>query len=224
MVKNLKRRWQLGKVVPGDGSALSDYRFWHLFSRSVFFLDLPEEGSNHEYAVDVRIMTDAKSKKEQEEGKGKSPAALYRDGAQVSRSNLPTTFPLPGGVIEVAVTGFGLKRMHYVTEDGSEQMLRPHRRSQEGLRARLAQRHPRASVAIGVVTLIILTVALTIGLLQGLQIVTEIPPVAERVGTFSSPIHLPAWANVTMAVAAFLSGLERATRLRHNWLIDSAAT
>lgn len=225
MVRQLKRRWQLNKVRPGDGSDLPEYRFWQLFTRSLFFLDVTDgAGRSHAYAVDVRLMVDAKSKREHDEAKGKSPASLYRDGVQVARSNLPTTFPVTDGVIEVATTGFGLKRMHFVSETGHDRMLHPHRRSQEGLRARFAQRHPGASAAIGVVTLAILLVALVLALLQGLELITGIPVVAERVGTFDSPVNLPAWANTTVAVAAFCSGLERATRLRYNWLIDSAAT
>ena len=225
MVKELKRRWQLKKVHPGDGSALRNYHFWQLFTRSLFFLDpVDGAGRGHAYGVDVRLLASEKSKTEHAEGNGKSQASLYRDGDQVARSNLPTTFPVDDGVIEVAITGFGLKRMHFVSEDGRERMLRPHRRSQEGLRARFAQRHPRASTTVGAVTLIILLIALVLGLLQGLEFVTGIDVVAERVGTFDSPINLPAWANTTLAVAAFCSGIERATRLRHNWLIDSAAS
>jgi len=36
MVKKLRRRWQLGEVRPGDGSALAEYRGWQVFSRSLY--------------------------------------------------------------------------------------------------------------------------------------------------------------------------------------------
>lgn len=225
MVKELKRRWQLGRVRPGDGSALTEYRPWQVFSRSLFFLDLAEpSGDSHAYAVDVRYLADAKTKKQHHNAVGKSPAALYRDGVQLYRANLPTTFPVPGGVIEVATSPFGLKRMHFVSDDGGERTLRPDRRSQEGLRARFEQRFPRTSAVIGAVAIAVLLVVLAGGLLQGLEALTKIPPVAERVGTFTSPVDLPAWANVTMVVAGMLSGVERALRLRHHWLLDSAAS
>jgi hypothetical protein len=225
MVKKLRRRWQLGKVRPGDGSALNEYRLRQLFSRSLFFLELAGPlGNSHLYAVDVRYLADAKTKKQHRDAVGKAPAALYRDGVQVHRSNLPAAFPVPGGVIEVATSAFGLKRMHFVSADGSEHALRPHRRSQEGLRARFGQRFPRASAVVGAVSLAILLTVLAGGLLNGMAALTRIPVVAEHVGTFTSPIRLPTWATITMASAGTLAAVERALRLRHNRLIDSVAT
>ncbi|UOZ03041.1 hypothetical protein [Amycolatopsis sp. WQ 127309] len=219
--KKLGRRFRLGRVRPGDGSALRDYRPWQLFSRSLFFLDLAD---SHAYAVDVRYLADAKSRRQHERGAGKSPAALYRDGVQVARSNLPATFPVPGGVIEVATSAFGLKRLRFVADDGTEHALRPHRRSQEGLRARFGQRYPRASAVVGAVSLVVLLVALAVSLLHGAEALTRIPLVAEHVGAFTSPIHLPTWAKIAMGGAGILAGVERASRLRFNRLIDSVAS
>ncbi|OZM71242.1 hypothetical protein CFN78_20800 [Amycolatopsis antarctica] len=225
MVKKLKRRWQLGRVRPGDGRPLAEYRLWQLFSRSLFFLDLPApSGHSQTYAVDVRYLADAKTKSQHNNAVGRSPAALYRDGVQVHRANLPTTFPVPGGVIEVATSAFGLKRMRYVAEDGSEHALRPHRSSQEGLRARFEQKFPRTSTVIGALALVILLVVFVVAVLKGVETVTRIPVVAEHLGTFVSPIRLPTWANVTMVVAGILSAVERALRLRYHWLIDSVAS
>ncbi|GAB3735253.1 hypothetical protein GCM10027598_61290 [Amycolatopsis oliviviridis] len=224
-MKNLKRRWQLGKVRPGDGSPLPEYRLWQLFSRSVLFLDLvTPSGETHVYAVDVRHMADAKSKKEHENAVGKSPAALYRDGVQIHRSNLPTSFPVPGGVIEVATSAFGMKRIHFVTEDGTERALRPHDRSQEGLRARFGRRFPRTSAVVGAVTLLVLLTALVISLMHGIEAVTRVPAIAEHVGRFVSPVDLPTWGNVVLTVAGALSAVERATRLRFNRLLDTVAS
>ncbi|WP_410660568.1 hypothetical protein [Amycolatopsis sp. lyj-112] len=222
MVKKLRQRWQLGKVRPGDGSALAEYRLWQVFSRSLFFLELPAPaGKSNAYAVDVRYLADAKTKKQHHAAAGRSPAALYRDGVQINRSNLPTTFPVDGGVIEVATSAFGLKRMHFVSDSGGEQALRPHHRSQEGLRARFGQRFPRTSALVGAVTLTILLAALALGLLHGIETVTKVPVIAEHVGTFTAPIRLPGWATITMTAAGALSAVERALRLRYNRLIDS---
>ncbi|MEV4649081.1 hypothetical protein [Saccharopolyspora sp. NPDC049357] len=225
MVNKLKRRWQLAKVRSGDGSPLRDYRLWQLFSRSLFFLELADhDGISHSYAVDVRYLADAKTRKQHDDGEGNAPAALYRNGVQVSRSNVPTAFPVPGGVIEVATTGFGLKRMHFVSEAGEERALRPHRRSQEGLRARFGQRFPRASAVIGAAAVVILVVALAVNLLHGAEVLTHSPVIAEKVGTFTSPIHLPTWANATLITAGALAALERATRLRHNRFLDAVTS
>jgi hypothetical protein len=225
MVNKLKRRWQLAKVRAGDGSPLRDYRLWQLFARSLFFLELADhDGISHTYAVDVRYLADAKTRKQHDNGEGKAPAALYRNGVQMSRSNVPTAFPVPGGVIEVATTAFGLKRMHFVSETGAERALRPHPRSQEGLRARFGQRFPRASALIGAAAVVILVVALVVNLLQGVEVLTHSPVMAEKVGTFTSPIHPPTWANATLIVAGTLSALERATRLRHNRFLDAVTS
>ncbi|WP_433559314.1 hypothetical protein ACQPWY_14220 [Pseudonocardia xinjiangensis] len=64
--------------------------------------------------VDVHHLRDSSS--------AKRPAALYRDGVQVLQTSLPVTFPVPGGVIEVAIGQYGVKRMHHVTDDGPERL------------------------------------------------------------------------------------------------------
>ncbi len=66
----------------------------------------------------------------------RGPASLYRDGVQVLRGNVPVAFPVPGG-------------------DGREQVLSPHPRSPEGLRARFDRRYPRTSALIGAVGLVV---------------------------------------------------------------------
>lgn len=225
MLKNSGRHWRLGKVRSGDGSALREYRPWQLFSRSLFYLDLvAPPGNSHVYAVDVRYLADAKTRRQHEKAVGKSPAALYRDGVQVYRANLPVAFPVPGGVIEVATSAFGLKRLRFVEADGREHTLRPDPRSQEGRRARFGRRFPRASTVVGVVSLAVLLVALAVSLLHGAEALTRIPPVAAHIGTFTSPIHLPTWAKITLGGAGFLAAVERASRLRYNRLIDSVAS
>ncbi len=201
-----KRRWQLARARPGDGSPLPRYRLWQLFSRSLFALD----HADHTYEVDVRHLRDSSS--------AKRPAALYRDGVQTHQGNLPVAFPVPGGVIEVAISKFGVKRMHYVTDDGREQVLRPHPRSQEGLRARFDRRFPRTSAAVGVVGLAVLLVGFAVTLSLIAEQITRVELVAAHVGTFTSPIHLSGWAKVALPAAGFLAALDRALRLKSTWM------
>jgi hypothetical protein len=188
MFEKYQRRLQVAKIKPGDGSALPEYRMWHLFSRSLFFLRLPPgSGSRHVLEVDVRYLADSTTKD--------GPATLYRDGLQVSRANsLPATFPVSGGVIQVAMSPYGLKRMHYVCDDGSEHPLRPHPRSQEGLRSRFGRRFPRTSSLVGAMAVVLLLVGLAVSIPQSVEALTRVPAVTERVGTFTSPISLPEWA------------------------------
>lgn len=276
MFKHWRRKRQLAKVEPGNGSALPPYRWWQLFGRSVFFIELEEPDGKHIYAVDARYFQDELSGQkgdsswaddgtgsEDSGGKsfsdtlnewfgsdsggdmedpfgsadaagiphspndmkpGKAPAALYRDGAQLYRSKLPATFPVPGGVIEVAANGYGASRMHFVDDRGNEQVLAPHRRAAEGLRARFDRRFPALSRTIGVLAILILLVCLVTGIPQGLEMITSFEPIAERFGTFSSPIQLPDWANVSLLAAGLIAGTERALTLRNHWLVDLDTT
>jgi hypothetical protein len=222
MFQRSRRRRRERRSRPGNGSALKDYRWWQLFHRTLFFLDLPDAGRGvSRYAVDVHHagdeIDDTTSK-----GRAKTPpVGLYLDGVQVARAEPPVDLPVPGGRIEVAKGPYGLTRMHHVTQDGTERTLVPHPRSLEGRRARLGRHHPRLSRLIGAVAIAILLVGLVLAVPQVLELVTQIEPVAERFGTFRSPISLPAWANVTTIVLGVLAATERALTLRSHWLIDA---
>ncbi len=208
MFQKYRRRWQLSKAKPGDGSPLQAFRLWQLFSRSVFSIELDDQL----FEVDVRHGRDSSSRKR--------PAALYRDGVQVLAGNLPVAFPVPGGVIEVAVSQYGVKRMHHVDDVGREQVLRPHPRSQEGLRARFDRRFPRTSTAIGVVGLVVLLVGLAVTLSVAAEQITRIEVVAAQIGTFVSPVHLPGWAKFALPAAGALAAVDRALRLKSTWMAD----
>lgn len=213
MFDKYRRRWQLAKAKPGDGSRLPRFRFWHLLSRSLFALELLDgSGRPHRYEVDVHHMRDSSS--------AKRPAALYHDGVQVLAANLPVTFPVPGGVIEVAVGQYGVKRMHHVTDDGHERALRPDPCSLEGRRARFGHRFPRTSAVIGAVGLVVLLVGLagTLGVVA--EQITRVEVVAQHVGTFTSPIRLPLWATIALGVAGALAATDRALRLKSTWMAD----
>ncbi|MCO1660580.1 hypothetical protein [Pseudonocardia humida] len=212
MFTKYKRRRQLSKVKPGDGSALPRYRLWQLFSRSLFALELAAPSGRHLFAVDVRHGRDSSS--------SKRPAALYRDGRQVHVANLPVTFPVPGGVIEVATSLYGVKRMHYVGDDGREQVLSPHPRSAEGLRARFDRRFPRTSAVIGAVGLVVLLVGLAVTLSVAVEQITRIEVVAAHLGTFTSPVQLPGWAQFALPAAGALAAVDRALRLKSTWMAD----
>jgi hypothetical protein len=213
MFKKYRRRWQLSKAKPGDGSRLRRFRFWHLLSRSLFALELPDgSGRPQVFEVDVHHLRDSSS--------AKRPAALYRDGVQVLQANLPVTFPVPGGVIEVAVGQYGVKRMHHVTDDGRERVLRPDPRSLEGRRMRFEQRFPRTSAAIGAAGLVVLLIGLAGTLSAVAEQITRIEVVAQHVGTFTSPIRLPVWATTALAVAVALAAVDRALRLKSTWMAD----
>lgn len=199
-------------VKAGDGHTLPRYRWWQLFSRSLFHLHLAGEGSAPQtWSIDVRHGGDAD---------GEVRARLYLDGVNQARSKLPAAFAVPGGTIEVVGSAFGLKRCHYVTYDGTERQLMPDPASAEGRRARLERTNPRLSRAIGTASVTVLAVALVLAVPQGIEQLTQLPPIAERIGTFPSPVHLPAWANTALLLATLVASTERALRLRYNRILD----
>lgn len=207
------RRWKkkraIQKVKPGDGHELKRYRWWHIFTRSLFFIKLPDkDGSINIYAVDVHYFSEENN------------ANLYRNGKHYASSKLPATFPVADGVIEVATTIYGLKRMHYVKDENIEEQLSPHPRSMEGLRMKFGMRFPRMSKVIGNLAIIVLITSLILGLPQLVTLIFHIPFVSERWGTFESPFILPNWLNVTLLVSGTLALIERTITLRNHWLID----
>lgn len=200
------------RVKGGDDRPLQRYRWWQLFSRSLFHLHLiGADGVPKTWSVDVRHGGDSN---------GEVFARLYLNGRNRARSKMPAAFPVTGGTIEVQASMYGLRGCHYVPVSGPEQQLVPDPASTEGLRAYLDRARPTLSRAIGVVSTTILAVALVLAVPQLVEQISQIPPVAENVGVFVSPIHLPPWANISLLVASVIASTERALRLRYNRFLD----
>jgi hypothetical protein len=175
--------------------------------------------------VDVRYLATELEGGKIAEGARHAPISFYREGRQLHIANSPVAFEVPGGTVEVATGSYGLTRMHLVPDDGAPaRTLRPHPRSLEGLRARFGRRFPGASRLIGVLAIIMLLIGLVLMVPQAAELITSLDPVAERIGTFTSPIQLPAWLNITVTVAGALAATERALTLRNHWLIDADTT
>ena len=202
---NRPERRKGGKVKRGDGKPLKPHSPSQVVSRSVFAID----HAGHEYAVDLNYFDlDEKIR-------------LYRDGKQHLVAEQPAVFPVERGVIEVSLGSFGVTRVHLVPDDGPEQVLRPVKHSAEYWRSVLDQRHPGVSRVIGWAAIAILLVGLVLLVPQLVELVSHWDVIADRVGTFTSPIVLPDWANVSLTVAGMLAALERALTLRNHWLIDA---
>ena len=215
MLKDWRRRRAVQRVKPGDGRPLKRFRWWQMFlGRALLHLQLTgDDGRRVVYSVDVRHQGDGKD--------GVVRAQLYRDGRQHAVSKVPAVFPVEGGAIEVATTAFGVRRCHYVAFDGAQRQLTPDPKSGEGRRARLDRDHPTVSRLIGFVSVVALIVGVGLNLLQILEPISRIPPIAENLGVFESPIHLPLWFNIALGLAAGLASTERALRLRFHWLLDA---
>lgn len=215
MLEQWRRRRAAQRVRPGDGRALRPFRWWQLPGRALFGLDLATaDGRPLAYAVDVRHWGNQSS--------GRVEAQLYLDGRQAARSRLPAAFPVPGGHIEVAMSGFGLRRCHFVRTDGQERQLIPDPRSAEGRRARLDRTHPTASRWIAVVSVTLLVLGLGLNLVQALGPLSQVPALRDAFGTYTPPVRLPLWLNLTLGLGAVVGSTERALRLRYSRLLDSA--
>lgn len=212
--------WRRGilahRVRPGDGSALPPYRWWHAPVRTLMLLTVRAgSGGTTTYAVDVRTLGDRSD--------GDVRARLYTNGLQTAWSKVPAMFSVPGGTIDVRVGTFGVQRCHFVPAHGAEQRLHPHPRSAQGRRARFDRRHPLASRAIGAVSAVIVLGALAVTVPQLIEVISAVPPVADSVGAFTSPISLTPLQNIVVTLAAIVASYERALRLRATW-VDELAT
>ena len=200
------------KSKPGDGKPLRPYRWWQLFSRALFHIRLSDiDGTSHRWSVDVALWGDSD---------GEVVARLFRDDVNEASSKLPAAFDVPGGTIEVAASNFGLKRCHFVDADGVVRQLAPDPASAEGRRARLDRDDRGISRLISVISVIVLVIAVVLGVPQLVEEVSRIPWIADNLGVFVSPVHLPAWFNVSLFVATLVASTERALRLRYHWLLD----
>ncbi|MEU3269001.1 hypothetical protein [Streptomyces bacillaris] len=217
MFEEMRSRRAARRITSGDGRPLKRFRWWQLPYRSLFYLRLPDGDDGPAlYAVDV--------KRGQDQTSGEAKADLYLDGRHHARSKLPAAFPVPGGTVEVRLSSFGLRRCHYVTAQGNaEHLLVPDSASAEGRRARLDQAHPTLSRVIGIVSLTVLVVALVLLAAQLAERLTEVPPVAERIGAFTSPVHLSFRGNTVLTLVTLTASTERALRLRYSRLFDGAA-
>lgn len=212
MLEDWKRTRLAKRVKPGDGRALQRFRWWQSLRRALFYLRLAGDGGQQLlYAIDLPKKSDPGH------DDGKRKAHLYLNGRHHAESKIPAAFPVHGGTIEVAIGRFGVKRCHYVTAD-RELQLTPDPKSAEGRRARLDREHPALSRLLGVVSVLFLTVGVVLLVLQLAEPISAIPPIAESIGTFESPIHLPVWLNVGLGLGAVAASTERALRLTHSWL------
>lgn len=216
MLDGVRRGLAARRVRPGTGEPLPRFRWWQLLGRSLRTLTLrTPEGAVTTYSVDVRRAGDASD--------GEIRARLYRDGSLLAYSRVPARFAVPGGHIEVAVGTFGLRRCHYLLEDGGEVPLTPHPASAEGRRARLHHERPRLSRFVGLVSTLLVLAGLCVTVPQIVQEISQAPLIADSIGTFTSPIRLPPTGTVLVGIAAVIGSTERALRMRSSWLDDLAS-
>jgi hypothetical protein len=216
VLRKLQHKRAAKRVEAGDGKALQAFKWWQLPGRALFHwcaVD-PESSCTTIYSVDVRHW--------QNQSSGDVKADLYCDEKRIARSKLPAAFAVDGGTVEVAMSGVGMKRCHLVTDDGHERPLRPDAASAEGRRARLERNHPNVSRLIAFASVVMLSIGVVLLVLQVAEPISQIPPIAESIGSFTSPVALPLWLNIALGLGAAVGSIERSYRLRYHWLLDGA--
>jgi hypothetical protein len=154
-------------------------------------------------------------------GRDDGRAVLYVEGREQATTDMPGSFPVAGGVIEVAIGLHGVQRVHLVGDDGAERRLDPVPGTLEELRGRMHRRRPGLSRTVGWLAVAILVVDLVLAVPAALEfLTTRVDRIAELFGTFTSPIVLPLWLTITLALAGAVAGVERSLTLRRNRLLD----
>jgi hypothetical protein len=139
---------------------------------------------------------------------------LYRDGVEVEVQRSPARFDLGrGAAIEASMGLLGMQQVDLIVED-EKTPLTPVDGTAEAWRLRLARERPGTSRLLGVVSWVVLVMAL----------VYETPQLIALLGNalgadFEPPITLPGAANFALGIAALAAASERALRFKSNrWL------
>ncbi|MFB4211495.1 hypothetical protein ACE1TH_06195 [Shouchella sp. JSM 1781072] len=204
-----KRRLAIKKVKAGDGHTLKPYRLWHIFTHSLFHITITKENNEQvHYALKSRYFADDSS------------VDLYHGKTHVAYSTLPASIPIENGILEVKSGGSGINQIRYRTDKAETFSIYPDKRSVRGWRLGMHRHFPVISNCLGLLAILVLLASLALGLPQIVEQISEIPWIAEHIGTFQSPINLPVWLNVAIGLATGFAATERALMLRSHWLID----
>lgn len=211
-VRQRKRRRRMKKVKPGDGHLLKKYQFWHIITHSLFHITITnKDNEKTHYALKARYFVNDPS------------VDLYHNQKHVAYSKLPATLPVKDGIIEVKNGKAGINSINYIPEKQATFSVYPDKRSIRGWRMWVHKRFPLFSAIIAKIAMVILLMSLVLSLPQLLESLSEIPWVAENIGTFKSPFTFSFWMNVLFGFAGSFALMERALMLRSHWLIDMEA-
>jgi hypothetical protein len=139
---------------------------------------------------------------------------LYRDGVEVEVQRSPASFRLDAGAtINASLSVLGMREADLAV-GGETTALTPVEGTAEGWRLGLERERPGLSRLIGLISWIVLVVAL----------VYEVPQLVAFIGgvlgaDIEAPFTLPGPANFALGIAALAAALERALRFKSSrWL------
>lgn len=218
MLSDRQRRKGAKRTRAGNGRPIEPFRWWHLLSgRKLFSLSVVRtDDGRANYDVDVRLSG--------RQAGDFGMVHLYLDGRHHAESTLPAAMPVESGMIEISEGSAGLRRAHYLPDGDKARLLTPHPKTAIGLRLRFDREHPVLSRWVGAISVVLLVVGVGVNGLELVELLSQIPPVAERFGLFESPLNLPLWLNIALGFGAGLGATERALRLKFHWLLDGVGT
>ena len=76
---------------------------------------------------------------------------------------------------------------------------------------------------IGLISTVFVIVGLCVEVPQLIESLSQIPLIADSIGTFTSPIWLPLHINLIIGLAAVIGSTERALRMRSSWIDELAS-
>lgn len=203
MLKFLKSDKQKD-VKAGDGRAFKQLHWWEIMTRSVFYLQI----NSDQYAVEVYFF------------RFEDNIMVYKNGEQVSMGTESMKYQAGDGLIEIALSDYGVKRMHYVREASQDEMLIPDKQSAEGLRYKFGHKFPRVSKWMGVIAIAVLLVSVVLWIPQIVELLAGWDILERYIGGFQSPVNLSGWLNMALVVLSVLAITERTLTIKYHWLID----
>lgn len=194
---------------PAPPKRMKPFRQWQVLHRHLYTVDhTGPAGNSIRYTLEI------------DTANGDNEVQVYADGWFQSKHELPASIPVLGGHIEANASLYGVTRMHLVTADGAARRLTPIAGTIEDRRGALDRRHPTISRAMRWAAIAILIANLVLAIPFAIELATELPAIQRNLGTFVSPIQLPAWANTSLMVAGILAATERVLTLRRNRILD----
>lgn len=121
-IRQRKRRKRLAQVKAGDGHLLKKYRFWSIFTHSLFHIEVTNHssGKTTSYTIKSKYFLE------------KPRVDLYRENRHIAYSKLPAAFPVENGVIEITNNSTGINGIHYIGAGEDTFIVSPDRRSIRG--------------------------------------------------------------------------------------------
>ncbi|MBP2436276.1 hypothetical protein [Microbacterium amylolyticum] len=140
---------------------------------------------------------------------------FYVNGRLADVQKSPAQFDVDGGRVEAAMSLYGMKRAHLVTQAG-EVRLEPNAGTAEKWREDIDRRYPVASRIVSAASWVILVLALVVAVTEVTALVLPIVGIAD-----GALPRLPTSVSAPLGGLGLVAALDRALMMRHTRWLDS---